>query len=413
MATMYVNNIATNETVNLRKTPSRTGTVLVRVGYGKAVDAYASTTEGWHHASYNGYEGYIMSEFLTTNNPNNSSSSNGEYIGEGTVVGGRLYCRKQPQAGYAYWGQFNSGDIIPLYSCQTGWYETRWPATGNNIGYVMSDYISVNGSNDNGDQTNYNIPLTVETDRYGTGTSLSLRKSKSTGSTELCKIPVGKTVMVSTKSGEWLPAQYDGKTGYVMAKFISGSDVYCADISGVTGKSKYERDIAVAYARQYSSNSSGTDSYNNAQYKPVGDSPTNINKDCANFVSQCLFAGGMPMHDDWHYYYPGNVSNPNVNAAWKGTNSQKKSIASRKWGERVYDISKLKKGDLVYSYDTNLDNGTFGHVVIIAEDVGNSATMTVCGHTQNQRNADRAPKSKDAYFHIYDYLPVKDTDYFG
>lgn len=198
-----------------------------------------------------------------------------------------------------------------------------------------------------------------------------------------------------------------------MAKFISGSDVYCADISGVTGKSKYERDIAVAYARQYSSNSSGTDSYNNAQYKPVGDSPTNINKDCANFVSQCLFAGGMPMHDDWHYYYPGNVSNPNVNAAWKGTNSQKKSIASRKWGERVYDISKLKKGDLVYSYDTNLDNGTFGHVVIIAEDVGNSATMTVCGHTQNQRNADRAPKSKDAYFHIYDYLPVKDTDYFG
>ena len=55
------------------------------------------------------------------------------------------------------------------------------------------------------------------------------------------------------------------------------------------------------------------------------------------------------MHDGWYYRYPGNVANPSVNSAWKGTNSQKKSIASRKWGERVYSINKLKRGDLVYT----------------------------------------------------------------
>ena len=60
MATMYVYNIPTNETVNLRATPN--GTILVRVPYGAAVEASPSATSGWHNASYNNYSGYIMSQ---------------------------------------------------------------------------------------------------------------------------------------------------------------------------------------------------------------------------------------------------------------------------------------------------------------------------------------------------------------
>lgn len=71
---------------------------------------------------------------------------NGTYIGQGTVIGGRLYCRKQPQTGYEYWGQFENGTVIALYTCSTnGWYETRWPVGGSNIGYVMSQYVVENG----------------------------------------------------------------------------------------------------------------------------------------------------------------------------------------------------------------------------------------------------------------------------
>ena len=146
MATMYVYNIPTNETVNLRKTPASDGTILVRVGYGKAVQAnYYNST--WHSASYGGYSGYIMSKYLTSTNPSGGGTGGGgSYIGQGTVIGGRLYCRKQPQAGYAYWGQFNTGDTIPIYSCSTsGWYETRWPANGSDVGYVVSQYIQMGG----------------------------------------------------------------------------------------------------------------------------------------------------------------------------------------------------------------------------------------------------------------------------
>ena len=59
MATMYIYNIPTDETVNLRKTASSSGTILVRVPYGKTVQAsYYNST--WHSATYNGYSGYTL-----------------------------------------------------------------------------------------------------------------------------------------------------------------------------------------------------------------------------------------------------------------------------------------------------------------------------------------------------------------
>ena len=39
MATMYVYNIPTNETVNLRETPSQSSTIMKRIPYGAEVDA--------------------------------------------------------------------------------------------------------------------------------------------------------------------------------------------------------------------------------------------------------------------------------------------------------------------------------------------------------------------------------------
>lgn len=101
---MYVYNIPTDETVNLRKTPSSSGTILVRVPYGKAVQAsrYDST---WHSATYNNYSGYIMSKFLSETDPNGGGNGGGEYLGQGTVKGGALYCRKKADFGLRLLGK--------------------------------------------------------------------------------------------------------------------------------------------------------------------------------------------------------------------------------------------------------------------------------------------------------------------
>lgn len=373
---------------------------------------------------YSSKHGWILNEFVdpyTSQGGEGGGGSNGESLGYGVVIANNtLNCRKGPSKSNALWGTFKEGQSIPIYSCSTaGWYETRWPANGSNNGYVMQEFISLNGDGGGGTDTGetaYNIPMMIEADRYTTDPkvlTVNFRKEPKSTSTKICSIESGKTIMVTTKSGEWLPALYNNQKGYVMAKFVSGSDVYCA-LSGTTGTVPYNRDAAIEYAHKYTIDGvPGTSSYNNAQYTPIGDSADNINKDCANYVSQCLFAGGMPMHDGWHYYYPGNVSNPNANAAWKGTNSQKKSIAARKWGERVYKISDLKKGDLVYTYDDVKKDGSFKHVTIISQDVGNNTKMIVCGHTENQKDAERGVIENDAYFHIYDALPTKEGDYFG
>lgn len=64
--------------------------------------------------------------------------------GTGTVTGGKLYCRKQPQAGYEYWGRFDDGAVIPIKKLtnNTAWYETYWAGNQANVGYVMSQFIS-------------------------------------------------------------------------------------------------------------------------------------------------------------------------------------------------------------------------------------------------------------------------------
>lgn len=66
-STMYIN-CPVGETVRLRSSPSTSGTVLINIPRGTAVQAesYNST---WHRVSYNGYNGYMMSSFLSSSRP--------------------------------------------------------------------------------------------------------------------------------------------------------------------------------------------------------------------------------------------------------------------------------------------------------------------------------------------------------
>lgn len=62
--------------------------------------------------------------------------------GTGQVTGGKLFCRKQPIAGYEYWGRFDNNATIPIKAYNTTWYETYWDGNVNNVGYVMSEFIT-------------------------------------------------------------------------------------------------------------------------------------------------------------------------------------------------------------------------------------------------------------------------------
>lgn len=138
-------------TLNMRAYASSNAEVVTTIPDEATI--YVQTLSGeWLPAKYNGITGFVMAKFVRGSDEYGGSSSS-TYLGQGTVIGGGpLYCRKQPVSGYDYWGQFQEGTLIPIYSCATsGWYETRWPADGSNIGYVMSQYVDLNGGSSGSD----------------------------------------------------------------------------------------------------------------------------------------------------------------------------------------------------------------------------------------------------------------------
>lgn len=88
--------------------------------------------------------------------------------GTGTVTGGKLYCRKQPIAGYDYWGRFDDGAVIPIrrLSGNDVWYQTYWAGNQANIGYVMSEFITNENFSGGGSSSGYDSWQ----DKYGDNT---------------------------------------------------------------------------------------------------------------------------------------------------------------------------------------------------------------------------------------------------
>lgn len=53
-----------------------------------------------------------------------------------------------------------------------------------------------------------------------TGNTVNLRKTASTGSAIIERVPVGSVVDVITDSGQWCKIEYDGKVGYMMSNYL-------------------------------------------------------------------------------------------------------------------------------------------------------------------------------------------------
>lgn len=115
--------------------------------------------------------------------------------------------------------------------------------------------------------------------------------------------------------------------------------------------SGYSREAAVQYARTYALNPNPNYRY----FKEIN----NTSGDCANFLSQCLRAGGGPMvysNNQWWYSKNGNgVSNDTWSVSWAVAHSlywflkinEEKNLPALK-GREVGSPSLLEPGDVVF-----------------------------------------------------------------
>lgn len=246
MATMYVYNIPTNETVNLRKTASSNGTILVRVGYGKAVQAnYYNLT--WHSATYNGYSGYIMSKYLTSTDPNGDGGNTGTGTGTptaGVIKGTSVRVRKEPNTTSTILTHVNTGDKVTYYAGESysgdgyNWYRctgSKW----SGVGYIATNYVVKDDGSASAGSGDYNIQATIDTSKHGNGGTVHLRAKPWKSGSSITSIGNGKTIYVKNMTGTWLPAKYGTQTGYIMAEFVKGSTAYNMTGSENSGSGKY------------------------------------------------------------------------------------------------------------------------------------------------------------------------------
>ena len=160
---------------------------------------------------------------------------------------------------------------------------------------------------------------------------------------------------------------------------------------------QYARRDAVQYARQWALS-------RNRAYNDF----TKGGGDCMNFVSQCLYAGGLPFKNngfEWHGLRGGS------SFSWRGVDSFLKQLKNyQQFGSPRLEFScektpeSLKAGDLVFTVAEGVPGDIErnpSHVVILSHDYADKGQLVVCGHTVDQLDAvKRRDDTRCTYIHI-------------
>lgn len=156
----------------------------------------------------------------------------------------------------------------------------------------------------------------------------------------------------------------------------------------------YDRDAAIEYAEKWASSFQGMDSRLEAVLGKLGilrnDQYYSYGTNCANFVSQCLYAGGIQENEEWHSYkqtimwesgsgnYFAEYYEWDITEPWRLASKQFEYFSNADNGyingevititseEEMFKVLKnenIQKGDLMYFFD---ENGNVHHATIIS-----------------------------------------------
>lgn len=150
----------------------------------------------------------------------------------------------------------------------------------------------------------------------------------------------------------------------------------------------YNVNNAVSYAQKYTDSSGGmSGKYNSSQYNiyKYPNPPAYLGYDCANFVSQCLYAGGLRESNAWRRVTRGqNYKNVKGGVAWVNAPELFKYLKSQGFSYEVVksDLSNIHKGDVVFMDFEN--DGSVNHSTICTGKSGK--TPYYCAHSSWRKN---------------------------
>ena len=167
--------------------------------------------------------------------------------------------------------------------------------------------------------------------------------------------PVAQTASVMTLDENTSAFAVDGLQYYS----YSYGGTTCQGGSGTCSNNRYKREDAVAYAREYAySTGPNYVNFGDPIFTALYFAQYGVNTgtaDCANFVSQCLVAGGLKMNDDW--YFNQHINTADVLPGTTDICYRDKYGAYVSYPISYYFTAPWTKAKTQYEYFSNTANG--------------------------------------------------------
>ncbi len=226
LGTHYVINF--KDWVSLRSSPSTSASRITTVPLGAAVEAYYDKSDNFTLCIYNGYQGYILSSYLTSayepeprhfGGYGGGGSMHGSYAGTYYVINCKDWVSLRSSASTTA----SRITTVPLGAAVDAYYfnaEFMKCEYNGYTGYILSSYL--------GSSPSYRSPMPD----YGGGDYLgtmriinctdwvSLRSSPSTKASRITTVPLGARVEAYYYNSEFAECYYDGYRGYILRSYL-------------------------------------------------------------------------------------------------------------------------------------------------------------------------------------------------
>ena len=201
--------VVTCGTLNLRAEANTSSAVLGKYGWGTQV--LVKEIEGdWASVSVGGQEGYMYARYLGSEGETNAT----RYVATNTRG---LNLRETPNG--AILGSYPRGTQVTVLSTDGAWSKV---SVGGMTGYMSSQWLSASKPGAPAGPSVPALGYAVVNNPRDTQV-LFLRREPSVNSEALGYYRNGKQVKLLEKLDGWYKVSVDGKTGYMMAKFLKVS----------------------------------------------------------------------------------------------------------------------------------------------------------------------------------------------
>jgi len=198
--------VITAGTLNLRAEANTSSAVLGKYGWGTEVEVLGFDG-AWAYVEVGGQKGYMYTQYLGAE----GSTSYTRYVN--TNARG-LNLRSEPNG--TILGSYPRGTAVTVHSTNGGWSKVT---VGGQTGYMSSQWLSSSKPTGSTSNSGSSIGTAVVNNPLDTQV-LFLRSEASTASEALGYYRNGKSVTLLEKLDGWYKVKVDGKTGYMMAKYL-------------------------------------------------------------------------------------------------------------------------------------------------------------------------------------------------